>query len=292
MIFTTVGLLYMWKWKYQRELRKLELKLNKFYYTSVVIDKISMKLATNMLNSVNLALRRYFSIYHKSYPVGEFVLQGSVAEGLKVCEPNEFDVAIPIILPDDLFEVIKTFSGVGKLRYREKRYYHLNEWAWLDVHERHLFDDVEIQVASYLSPRKVGEKIKEMILEAVNNDDFKSQLDPSIIFVDQAKIHDYEFGPATEIKVGYKTSTGRQASFIVDYVANVYVEREEHVINPYYSKEKFVSAGYAGYYSTYFADPTVYWRVSNSAKERAILDYIGFKGKEPLLIYKALILLN
>ena len=292
MIFTTVGLLYMWKWKYQRKLRKLELKLNKFYYTRVVIDKTSMKLATNMLNSVNLALRRYFSIYHKSYPVGEFVLQGSVAEGLKVCEPNEFDVAIPIILPDDLFEVIKTFPGVGKLRYREKRYYHLNEWAWLDVHERHLFDDVEIQVVSYLSPRKVGEKIKEMILEAVNNDDFKSQLDPSITFVDQAKIHDYEFGPATEIKVGYKTNTGRQASFIVDYVANVYVEREEHVINPYYSKEKFVSAGYDGYYSTYFADPTVYWRVSNSAKERAILDYIGFKGKEPLLIYKALILLN
>ena len=43
-----------------------------------------MKAATNILNSVNLALSRYFSIYHKSYPVGEFVLQGSVAGGLKV----------------------------------------------------------------------------------------------------------------------------------------------------------------------------------------------------------------
>ena len=284
----------MWKWKYQRKLRKLEQRLNEFYYTSVVIDETSMKSAINILNSVNIALRRYFKIYHQSYPVGEFVLQGSVAEGLKVCEPNEFDVAIPIILPDDLFEVIKTFPGVGKLRYGEKRYYqhHLNDWAWLDVHERHLFDEVEIHVARYLSPRKVGEKMKEMILKAVNSDDFKSQLDSSIISVDQAKIHDYEFGPATEIKVGYKTRTGRQASFIVDYVAQVHVEREEHVINPYYSTEKYVSSGYSGYYSTYFADPTVYWRVSNSGKERAMLDYIGLKGKEPLLIYKALILLN
>lgn len=132
MIFTTVGLLYMWKCKYQRKLKKLEQKLNEFYYTSVVIEKTSMKAATNILNSVNLALSRYFSIYHKSYPVGEFVLQGSVAEGLKVCEPNEFDVAIPIILPDDLFEVIKTSPGVGKIRYR-KSYSYLNDWASLDV---------------------------------------------------------------------------------------------------------------------------------------------------------------
>ena len=274
-----------------KKLKKLEQKLNEFYYTSVVIEKTSMKAATNILNSVNLALSRYFSIYHKSYPVGEFVLQGSVAEGLKVCEPNEFDVAIPIILPDDLFEVIKTSPGVGKIRYR-KIYSYLNDWASLDVNERHLTDEIEMQVASYLSPCKVGEKIKEMILEAVNSDDFKSQLDPSIIFVTLAKIHDYEFGPATEIKVGYKTSAGRQASFIVDYVAQVHVEREEHVINPYYSKEKYLSAGYSGYHSTYVADPRVYWRVSNSEKERAMLDYIGFKGKEPLLIYKALILLN
>ena len=123
MIFTTVGLLYMWKCRYQRKLKKLEQKLNEFYYTSVVIEKTSMKAVTNILNSVNLALSRYFSIYHKSYPVGEFVLQGSVAEGLKVCEPNEFAVAIPIILPDDLFEVIKTSPGVGKIRYRKSYSY-------------------------------------------------------------------------------------------------------------------------------------------------------------------------
>ena len=292
MIFTTVGLImFMWKWKYQRKVRNLEEKLNEFYYTRVVIDEASMKYATNVLNSINQALRKYFSINYNYYPVGEFFLQGSVAEGMKVCEPNEFDVTIPIILPNDFFEVIKIFPGVGKLRYRTDQS-SPNFWIDLDVVERHLYHEVEVHNGRYLSPLKVGKKIKEMILKAISSVDFKLQLHPSIILVDQAKIHDYEFGPATEIKVVYETSKGSKASFIVDYVAQINVEREEHVINPYYSKEKYVSAGYGGYYSSYYADPTVYWRVSNSAREKAMLDYIGFEGKKPLLIYKAFILLN
>ena len=291
MIFTTFGLICMWNWEYERKLGKLEEKLNEFYYTRVVIDKSSMEYATNVLDSVNLAFRRYFSINHTDYPVGEFILQGSAAEDMKVCEPNEFDVSIPIVFQKDSFQVIKILPGVGKLKYRRKPWF-CNGWKSLDVHERHLYDDLEVHDEIYLSPLKVGKKIKEMIFEALNSDDFKSHLDPSIILVGKAQIHDYEFGPATEIKVVYKTSKRIQASFVVDYVALVHAEREEHVINPYYSKEKFISAGYSGYYSTYYADPTVYWRVSTSAREKAMLDYIGFKGKKPLLIYKALLLLN
>ena len=272
-------------------MRKLEEKLNEFYHISVVIEEASMKYAINVLNSINQDLRKCFSINYKHYPVEEFFLQGSVAEGMKVCEPNEFDVTIPIILPNDWFEVIKIFPGVGKPRYRENRF-SSNYWIDLDVHERHLYDEVEVHNGRYLSPLKVGKKIKDMIFKAISSVDFKLQLHPSIILVDQAKIHDYEFGPATEIKVVYETNNGSQASFIVDYVAQIRFEREEHVINPYYSKEKYVSAGYGGYYSSYYPDPTVYWRVSNSAREKPMLDYIGFEGKKPLLIYKALILLN
>ena len=290
MAFTIIGLIAMWK-EYQRKLGKLGEKLNEFYYNKVVIDKASMHFATNILNSVNQALKKYLDINHKYYPVGEFILQGSVAEGLKVCKPNEFDVSIPVLLPDDLFEAVKDSPGIGKFRYKNEEDYS-NLWTYLDVHEKHGYDEIETHNQRFLSPQKVGEKIKEMIFEALDSADFKSELDSAILLVDEAKVHDYEFGPATEIKVLYKTSNGFQASFIIDYVVQVQIDREKHVISPYYSKEKYVNSGYGGYYSTYFEDPLVYWRVSNSAREKAIISYVGLEGTKPLLIYKALILLN
>lgn len=66
------------------------------------------------------------------------------------------------------------------------------------------------------------------------------------MLVDEAKVHDYEFGPATEIKVLYTTSQGFQASFVIDCVVQVRIERKEYVISPYYSKEKYVYTDYGG----------------------------------------------
>ena len=290
MVFTVIGLIVMWI-EYQRKLGELGEKLNEFYYNKVVIDEASMQYATNVLNSVNQALKKYLDIHHKYYPVGEFILQGSVAEGLKVCKPNEFDVSIPVLLPNDFFEAINDSPGTGKFMYKIDED-HSNLWTYLDVHEKHGYDEIETHNQRFLSPQKIGKKIKEMIFEALDRDEFKSELDPAILLVDEAKVHDYEFGPATEIKVLYTTRQGFQASFIIDYVVQVQIERKEHVISPYYSKEKYVYTGYGGYYSTYFEDPLVYWRVSYSGREKAIIDYVGLKGTKPLLIYKALILLN
>ena len=140
-VFTIISLIAIWK-EYQRKLGKLGEKLNEFYHNKVVIDKASMQFATNILNSVNQALEKYLDINQKYYPVREFILQGSVAEGLTVCKPNEFDVSIPVILPDDLFEAVKDSPGIGTFRYKNEEDYS-NLWTYFDVHEKHGYDKIE-----------------------------------------------------------------------------------------------------------------------------------------------------
>ena len=82
-------------------LRRLAERIYAFYENEVRIDSRAMQHANDMLWSVNNAFYNYIKeVYNVEYPVGEFTISGSISEGLKVCEPNKFDVIIPIILSE------------------------------------------------------------------------------------------------------------------------------------------------------------------------------------------------
>ena len=112
---------------------------------------------------------------NKRYPVEKFVLSGSVSEGLKVCQPNEFDVIIPIVLSNvDWLEGISTFPGIKKFRFKQRSVSPDNYWFERFVKEKHFYDNVEIHAETFLSPEKIGKKLKNMLFEAIECREFKA----------------------------------------------------------------------------------------------------------------------
>lgn len=282
-------------------LRRLAERIYAFYENEVRIDSRAMQHANDMVWSVNNAFYNYIKeVYNVEYPVGEFTISGSVSEGLKVCEPNEFDMIITIILSEHkAIKVIKESPGIAKFEFldAEHQSHTDNKWFNMTVTETRYQDHTRISHTAYLSPQKIAEKMKQIMLEAIDSSTFRKNLHPLITRVEQAKVHQYEFGPTSEFKITFQAIEGYSTSTFVDYVPIVHMLDDSHVINPCYRNEdvkvKAITSDWGtSHIDTFYGDPTLYWRINYSGKEKATLDLVGEKGKTPLRVYKGLVLCN
>ena len=99
---------YVIKWELKKQIKllsPLQNDLYTFYEEKVKINENDLGYAKEILESVMLALKQCINersakqLTQNGFIVGDFILSGSVCEGLKVIIPNEFDVIVPLILP-------------------------------------------------------------------------------------------------------------------------------------------------------------------------------------------------
>ena len=84
-----------------KHLQRLDTELEDYFLNHVKIQEDSMSEARRVYDCVKLGVEEYLHQYHAvSFPTGRFIDSGSFADGIKVVAPNEFDVLVPIILPD------------------------------------------------------------------------------------------------------------------------------------------------------------------------------------------------
>ena len=307
----------MGKWLLQdRKLDELDERLQDFYQTRVEINPATMAHATEVMKSVMLFLQDHLHKNEPNYPVGDSILSGSVADGLKVCEPDEFDVLVPIRMSasskhgdDKWYEKrfpapeLTTFQIAEKQNLnfsffrweceRRRRSY----WPLQTVTETVYYDDRVIQSIMYISPEKVAQKLERLLFQAINLPNVKKMLHPSILDLKEGKRHEYTYGPAAEVKVVYRGLNGEDLTMSIDFVGFLKMDgKEEHVVNPYYTIAEYISTGCAGKWSDRYADPTVFWKRSYSSTERRLIEKSEMEHnveiKQMLMIYKAFLRLN
>ena len=133
--------------------------------------------ATEVMRSVMLTLQRHLQTYEPNFPVGDFILSGSVADGAKVCAPDEFDILVPIRMPglewDEWDE--KYFPDPELATFKRTRIPWLgpknvskNYWLLQTVVEQIFYDHIEIQTNDYISPEKVARQLQELLFKGHN----------------------------------------------------------------------------------------------------------------------------
>ena len=143
-MFLTILHLYQW-WK-EQSLGELDEKLHSFYENHVQLHNSAMSYSTLVMKSVMVALQSHLQTNWPMYPVGSFYLSGSVANGLKVCEPDEFDVLVPIVMPTAGPWCAKHIPAPGLATFQVKspNVAIKNSWLQLLVHEKVYYDDKEM----------------------------------------------------------------------------------------------------------------------------------------------------
>ena len=284
------------------EYKRFETKLESYFETKVKINESKMALAEQKLNVFLRTFESYFkTTWGNSYPTGKPVLRGSVADGTKVIFPNEFDIMLPLILPDhgvDYERPVPYLLKVKLDRTSQRRRY--NQWGKLSdsVSVAFEYKNNSTRKLTYdhfvLSPEKVTQKLKDMLLQFQRDENVvKKFQDEGIALQLPRSEHFYQFGPAIDVRVVYRNETDGSSQFVLDIVPFIQdTSNSQHVINPYYTEYRFIGGGKGGQYAQVFADPQVYWRISHSSHEPGLFEHLKDKIRKPLMVWKSIILLN
>jgi hypothetical protein len=281
------------------EFECFEKKLDMYFETKVKINEKKMELAQKKLFIFLDTLEDYFKkTWGKKYPTGKPVLRGSVADGTKVIFPNEFDIMLPLTLPNHV-EYERPVPYLLKVKMKRATH-RCNDWAKLSDSVSVPFecDGNNTRRSAYdhfvLSPEKVTNQLKDMLLKFQKDEEVVKKLcDEEISLQLPRSEHFYRFGPAIDVRLVYENETGGKSQFVLDIVPFIQdTTNSQHVIRPYYTEYRFIGGGKGGQYAEVFADPQVYWRISHSSHEPDLFEHLKDKIRKPLMIWKSIILLN
>ena len=217
-----------------RELSLAE-SLNNYHDDYANIEEHDMARAMEVVSDIKESILLYF---HDKFPglVSDLQDSGSVAEGLKVIRPNEFDVMIPLNLNTRCLTLRSDYNVPGFYILEENFNESRNEGLLGDF----IKEDFEM---SYLSPERLRQFFQGKMQKAINR-------------IPHYDITSGNKGPAVLLDVTYD----RYRKTSIDFVPVLNVENIQVVAKPH---PKYLQKKEQSYER--------YWRESFSMKERRII---------------------
>ncbi|XP_033116348.1 cyclic GMP-AMP synthase-like [Anneissia japonica] len=231
----------------QRKSQPLLMELRRYYrdYVAIPVDKRYR--AFEVVEDIKNSLQKFVQDESKTnYTFGDIMPQGSSYEGLKVVEPNEFDLLLPLILKDSEW---RSTEAAGS-EYHAPGYVFIRKCI---SNTKTPYDDA-IDNDVYLSPIEIKRKMQSIVQRAVKKLDF-----PNV-----QRVTLRESGPALTLEVIYDDDDYGSRKMFIDIVPSMNIRNKLFVAKRHPESDQYQNRTYHNIFNNL-------WRVSFSEKEKEII---------------------
>ncbi|XP_033098602.1 mitochondrial dynamics protein MID51-like [Anneissia japonica] len=225
----------------QRKSQPLLMELRRYYrdYVAIPVDKRNR--AFEVVEDIKNSLQKFVQDESKTnYTFGDIMPQGSSYEGLKVMEPDEFDLLLPLMLKNSNWEYSK---------YQSSGYVFITKIQGYIFNTKTPYDNAIVNDV-YLSPIVIKRKMQSIVKRAVDN----------MVFPNVQRVTLRESGPALTLEVLYDGSQRMS----IDVVPSINIGNKLVVAKRHPDSDQYQSRTDHNMLNNL-------WRVSFSENEKAII---------------------
>ncbi|XP_033120701.1 cyclic GMP-AMP synthase-like [Anneissia japonica] len=159
---------------YLQRRKSLTKELRRYYSEAVAIPNAKRKRAKEVVEDIKRSLQWFVGLMpinesESKYIFGNIISQGSSYEGLKVIEPNEFDLLLPLELEDGLW----TYTAETAEEHNDDAIVAQTQYFYIEKDEnaKTLYENAIFNCV-YLDPITIKQRMQSIVQRAINKMNF------------------------------------------------------------------------------------------------------------------------